>query len=180
MVDKQIMKNKSGHINIRRILGMLFLGLLIFVIGIIIFLAKFQDGYSEQKFKREVAIIPGISAKIRNTFEGATLADIQIPNKGTLTVIYGFSGLEYITHIDKFDTTFICPEDQGIGIGFSLTKNSKFKKWFDFEVNNLKDLVKHYDDIVDGLNKLPHSPDPDYTIMMKNYRGKSVTCSIYR
>ena len=173
------MKKPAKKKSLLKIVSIVLTVLFLSMVVIIALTLKFQDGYAENKFRSEIATISGINSKIRNTFEGGTLADIQIPNKGTITVVYGIAGLEYITHIDKFDTTFVCPEDQSVGIGFSLRKNNKFQKWFPFQVNNLKELVNHYDDIVTVLNTFPHAPDTNYTIDTKNYQGKKITCSIY-
>lgn len=149
------------------------------LIAIVALILKFQDGYTERKFLKEVATIPEIKGDIRNTFEGGTLADIQIPNKGSVTIMYGLFGLEYIRRVGQFDTVFICPEDKSIGIGFGLVKDSKFQKWFPFEVINLQELVNHYDDIVAILNTFPISPDPNYTVTARNRLGKQIVCSIY-
>lgn len=158
---------------------MLLIGCVAILLATIIFIAKFQNQYSEQKFIKEMTSIPGAKGIIRNTFEGGTLADIEIPNKGRVTIMYGLLGLEYIRHIGNFDTTFICPEDDGIGVGFGLGKNSKFQKWFPFEVNNIKELVNHYDDIVTILKTFPTSPDPSYTVTTKSRSTGEIECSIY-
>lgn len=173
------MKKSKNKMNVVKIIRMILIGCLIIFIATIIFIAKFQDKYSEQKFINEIASIPETTGKIRNTFEGGTLADIEIFNKGSVTVMYGLFGLEYVRHIDKFDTVFICPENTSIGIGFGLGKNSKFKKWFPFEVNNLQELVNRYDDIVAVLDTFPTSPDPNYTVAATSISGEKTTCSIY-
>ena len=173
------MKKPKHTINIFKIIRVLLIGCLVMLIATVIFIAKFQDQYSEQKFINEIINIPEASGKIRNTFEGGTLADIEILNKGSITVMYGLFGLEYVRHIDKFDTVFICPENPSIGIGFGLGKNSKFKKWFPFEVNNLQELINRYDDIVAVLDTFPTSPDPNYTVAATSISGEKITCSIY-
>jgi len=153
-----------------------------FAIIFVIFIVKFQDGYANQKFSKEISAIPRIKTKIISTFEGAVSAQIEIPNKGNIDLIYGIQGLEYIRHIGKFDTTFICPENQTVGVVFNLGRGSKFQKWFPFQVNNLQELVNHYDDIVAVLKTFPNSPNPDYTVTVLSNLfglGKKTVCSIY-
>ncbi len=173
------MKKPKHAINIFKIIRVLLIGCLAMLIATIIFIAKFQDQYSEQKFLNEMATIPEATGKIRNTFEGGTLADIEVFNKGIVTVMYGLFGLEHIRRIGKFDTVLICPEDRGIGIGFNLGKNSQFKKWFPFEVNSLQELVNHYDEIVAVLDTFPTSPDPSHAVTVKSRSGEKIVCSIY-
>ncbi len=173
------MKQPKNTINIFKIIRILLIGCLVMLIASIIFIAKFQDRYSEQKFLKEMATIPEATVKIRNTFEGGTLADIQILNKGSVSVMYGLFGLEHIRRIGKFDTVLICPEDRGIGIGFSLGKNSQFKKWFPFEIDSLQELVNHYDEIVAVLDTFPTSPDPTHTVTATSRSGEKIVCSIY-
>lgn len=173
------MKKPDIYKIILKKVGITLSAIFISMIAIVALILKFQDSYTEQKFLKEVATIPEVKGKIRNTFEGGTLADIQIPNKGSVTIMYGLFGLEYIRRVGQYDTVFICPEDKSVGIGFGLVKDSKFQKWFPFEVNNLQELVNHYDDIVAILSTFPTSPDPDYTVTASSRLGKQIVCSIY-
>jgi len=41
----------------------------------------------------------------------------------------------------------------------TLVGNSQFKKWFSFEVLDIKDLVGHYDEMMQALSGFPKNPE---------------------
>ncbi|MBP9702235.1 hypothetical protein KBD69_00970 [Candidatus Woesebacteria bacterium] len=175
------MKKPGKYKSILKKIGILLLAAFIGLVAIVIVVLAFQDQYAEQKFSKEASTIPGIKTKIISVFEGGVSAQIEIPEKGTVDVLYGIQGLEYVLKIRDFDTRFMCPEDATVGAFLNLRKKSNFKKWFPFQVNNLQQLINHYDDITAILETFPHSPDPNYTIITSSrpFRKNDMICSIY-
>jgi len=164
----------------KKLLLVFFILLTIPLVAIIL-IVRFQDGYVEQKFNKEASKIPGLRTKVYSIFEGGLSAQIDIPDKGKVQIMYGLLGLEYIRYIGNFDTIFLCPEDKTTAVGLSLRKGSKFSKWFPFDVNNLEDLVYHYHDILSILNTFPRTPNPQYKVTTTSisFGIKKIDCSIY-
>lgn len=165
-------------INIIKLVGMLLILSSATFTVVLFSILYFQDGFVERKFDKEVSKISNIRAQKFSVFEGRLFANIEIPGKGKVAVLYGLGGLEYIMEIGGISTNVICPENKTIGMSLNLGRHSNYKKWFSFEVNNLQDLVNHYDDIVGTLRTFPTKPDPHYTITMSS-RGEKTECSVY-
>lgn len=173
------MKKSKIKIDIKRVIKLALVGISVLIVATIIFTIKFQNQYVESKFLKEMASIPEAKGKIRNTFEGGATVNITIPNKGSITVMYGISGIEGIWHIGKYNTAFMCQDNKGYSIVYPLElskNNNRFKKWFPFQINNLKDLVTNYDNIIYILNSFPELPNSNYTIKAKANDGSSFDC----
>ena len=148
------------------------------ILGIIIFLViayivywsidyAIKEGIVDKKFHKEVLQVPQVNVTFFNLWEGDARVNAEIKDKGFVAFWYGTDGVPRIVRIKKFLTEFECfnvdGEGNKIGYGHTrnleLVKNSKFKQWFPFEVNNLKDLVNKYDEIVQILDTFPKNPE---------------------
>jgi len=150
--------------------------------SLLIFLLYFQNGFVEKKFAKESGGIQNIKVRTHSIFEGGLSATFEIAGKGSIEIMYGIAGLEYIRRIGEFDTIFMCPEDKNSAIVLGLGKGNKFQKWFPFQINTLHELVSHYDDIISILKTFPKTPDPDYAVITTSKPfglGKKTNCSLY-
>ncbi|GEM_PF-4166831 len=131
-------------------------------------LYKYDESRIDKKFHAEVSAIPQIRVDRFNLFDGDSMVNITIANKGSVSFWYGTDGVPRITGIEPYAIPFVCfyVDNQGNRTSYAydsplvLDKNTKlYKKWFAFEVNNLHDLVSKYDSIIQVLNTFPKDPE---------------------
>ncbi len=203
----KILKSKKNFLWLK-IVGV---GMWITLLGIASYFLFFQrlrnrqtETYIDRKFHQEAAQIPQIKVTSFKLWEGDSLVQADIENKGSVRFWYGRDGVLRIESVSTYTTFYDCffiNNGQKTGYAFStnlvLNKESKFKKWFPFEVNNLKDLVEKYDAIVTILRIFPQKgvmttledrsgkrpilkqSNPDY-VLTQQYNGKNVVCDLFQ
>lgn len=163
------------------------------------------EKHIDQAFHQEVAQVPQIKVKSFRLWEGDSMVQADIENKGEVKFWYGQNGVPRIDSISSYTTLYDCffvnikgqKTDYAFTTGLVLDKESKYKKWFPFEVNTLKDLVDKYDSIIRILHTFPKKPemipfgdswgkrqvvkqsDPTY-ILTQQLRGKEVVCDLFQ
>jgi hypothetical protein len=127
---------------------------------------KAKEEKIDVKFHQEVSQTPSIQVKSFKLWEGDSIVELEVKNKGTVMMWYGLDGTPRLDRIGNFSTSYDCfnVDNQGnkksyaFTTGLILDKDSAFQKWFPFEVNNLNDLVLRYDDIIKILETFPKNP----------------------
>lgn len=145
-------------------------------IGIIIVLVVAFMGYSyysmmvgdpkrekqiEEKFNREAKELKDVLEVNRFTvWEGDSIAEVTIKGKGKVTMWYDIDNVR-ISSIDKYFTSFQClKKNKGtykevFNTSLSINPQSSLYSKFNFEVNNLHDVVTHYDEILTVVKTFP-------------------------
>lgn len=182
-------------------------------VSILIFISYFKikaykDSQIEKqidlKFHQEVVQIPQMKIKSFKLWEGDSIVEAEIENKGSVMFWYGKDGVPRIERIGSYSTSYDCfyVNDKGekksyaFTTGLVLDSNSNFGKWFPFKVHNLKDLAEKYDSIVQVLDRFPKNPaevnfkdnwgerqvlkesDLEYTLTQELH-GKKVQCDLF-
>lgn len=156
------------------------------------------------KFFVELRENPELTVTFFKPIEGRILADLNVEDKGSTKVFYSQYGIEGLYSFnDQFadvDCFYVDENDDKTKYAYTeslrIGKDSEFYKWFPFEIETLRDLVDHYDDVKSSLDSLPHNPpltdfndssgqrqiraksDPEFTIS-KVFNGKSIVCDLY-
>lgn len=162
----------------------------------------------EQHFYEEAAKLPEVQVKRFFPWEADSIVDIEIANKGSVTFWYGKDHVPRIWKIGPYDVDFTCyyVDDSGKKLKYAynttldLDDQSTFDAWIPIRVRNLQELVSQYDQLIELIGKLPPypkkdqlmyvkdgysnreiiaNPDPNF-VMSREYKGKKVTCDLYR
>ena len=138
-------------------------------------------------------------------WEGDSLVFVNLKDKGDIRFWYWKNGVPRIDNIGQFSTFYDCfyVDKYGIKTGYAFSMNlvlnneNIFSSWFPFQVNNLKELVERYDEIIAVLNNFPKNSetvsfedkrrkfevvkqsDPKY-IIKQRFRGRNVWCDLYQ
>lgn len=156
------------------------------------------------KFHQEIVNVPEVKVDSFQLWEGTSILNAEIKNKKVF-LWYSESGIG-IARIEPYTTSWDCfyIEDEGTrksyagGVVLELGKDSPYKKWFPFEVNNLRDLVNKHDQIVKILATFPKNPEmgifhdrwwgdrqmvknpnPDFVVHQK-IDGKDAICDLFQ
>ncbi len=121
----------------------------------------------DQKFHQEASQVPELKVKSFKLWEGDSMVEAEVLDKGTVYFWYGIDGVPHIDRINKYSSSWECfyidnkgkKTNYAYTRGLVLDKESDFKKWFPFEVNSLKELVQRYDDIQKVLATFPKNPE---------------------
>lgn len=157
-----------------------------------------------KEFYADVKNNPEITVKRFMLWEGDSIADIDIKDKGHVNMWYGDDNVPIISTIGDYSTSFGCyyvdknnkKLESVYSLDLDLDHDSEFRKWFPFEVNTLKDLVVNYDDIIAVLKTFPSNPEliefkdksgqhyvrktPDRDFMITtSYNNRQVQCDLY-
>lgn len=168
-------------------------------------LDKYYESIIDKKFHQEVSTISQIKVKRFMLWEGDSMVDLDIQDRGVVSFWYGIGGVPIIQAIGLYYIPFVCfyVDNQGNKTGYAydtllgLDKNNKYQKWFPFQVNNLQDLVDKYDEIIRVLETFPKNPEmvefedktwgtqrvlknpnPNFTLIDR-YKGKDIACDLY-
>ena len=159
----------------------------------------------DQKFHQEVAQVPQLKVKNFMLWEGDSMVTIDIKNKGEVRFWYGKDGVPRIDSLGQYSTSYTCfyvdksgkKTEYAYDTGLVLDKDKKYAKWFNFQVNSLKDLVDKYDLVTSVLTTFPKNPatipfedswgkrevieqsNPNYTLKQQ-FRGKEVWCDLHQ
>jgi hypothetical protein len=158
----------------------------------------------DKKFHDEVSTLPQIKVDQFMLWEGDSHAEITIGGKGKASFWYGKDGIPSIESVGSYSTSYECDffDSMGQKTGYAfntsliLSPNSPFLKWFPFQVNNLQELITHYDDIINIVSTFPNYPNTslrddskeksdifvsnqDFTFKQL-FRGKQVQCNLYK
>lgn len=156
-----------------------------------------------QEFHREIINIPQLQVTSFKLWERDSIVQATVADKGKMVFWYGRDGVPRINSIGSYSTSYDCfilSNGRKTGYAFSmnlvLNEESKFHKWFPFEVNTLKDLVDRYDAIIDilrtfpqkpimvsftdisGVRQVVQNPNPEY-VLLEQSRGKEVACDLF-
>lgn len=165
---------------------------------------KYKEKIIDREFHQEVQKLPEIKVKKFKLWEGDSMAELEIANKGTVNIWYGVSKIPQIVTINDFFTSFDCfyvdnngnKKNYAYTLDLSLEPQSMFSRWFPFQVNSLGDLVNKYEDIINILKTFPQNPpmvnlsdpsgnrkilkssNPNFEIKTVD-RNKPVSCDLY-
>lgn len=148
------------------VIGALLIGLFFGYIAYTAHQDKVKEDKIDIKFHQEVSQTPNVQVKSFKLWEGDSIVELDIKDKGTVRMWYGVDGVPRIDNIGKYSTSYDCfnvdaqgnKKSYAFTSGLVLDNDSAFKKWFSFEVNNLNDLVVKYDDIIKVLESFPKNP----------------------
>ena len=95
------------------------------------------------------------------------MVTVDVENKGEVRFWYGKDGVPRIDNLGQYSTFYTCfyvdkngkKTDYAFDTGLVLNKEGEYAKWFNFQVNNLKDLVEKYDSISAVLATFPKNPE---------------------
>ncbi len=161
----------------------------------------------DKKFHAEASQMPQLKVNRFTLWEGDSIVDANIQNKGHALFWYGEDGVPRLNGIGNYSTTWDCffvdtagkKTEYAVTWDLYLGKDSPFKKWFPFEVNNVKDLVNKYDAIIKVLATFPKKPEtivleptdgrwgkrdvvkhpnPNYILKLKE-QGKDIQCDLF-
>lgn len=134
----------------------------------------------EKKFYQEVSQLPQLKVNSFSLWEGDSIVLAEVEGKGMVNFWYGKSGYPRIMTIDSVETSSYCyyadTNEYAYTTSLTLYKGSKFQQWFPFEINNLKDLVDRYNDIVAVLKTFRSSEIANFT---DEYKGREVKCNVF-
>lgn len=159
----------------------------------------------DQKFHQEIAHIPQLKVTHFKLWEGDSMVEANIENKGEIGFWYGRHGIPTIKSLGRYSTSYTCFYVDGNGkktgyafdTGLVLDKEGKYAQWFPFQVNNLNDLVEKYDAITAVVATFPKDPErvpfedrwgkrevikesnPEY-VLKQQYKGKEVWCDLHQ
>lgn len=210
-------KIKSRELSVKKLVKALFIVLSGIVVITVVLVGLFfgylsykghQDSIKEtqihKKFHEEVAKIPNFEVKSFKLWEGDSIVEIKVKDKGTVRFWYGIDGIPRIDSIDKYSTSYDCfnidsqgnKQSYAFTKGLVLDKNSIFKQWFPFEVNTLKDLDMRYNDIIKiletfqknltkveykdnwGIRKVVGQPNSDFAVRPDKNKN-DITCYLF-
>ena len=121
------------------------------------------------KFHQEISNIPEIKVNSFKLWEGDSIVDMEILNKGNVHLWYGRNSVPRIDSIGGIGISQVCYyiDRNGTNIGYAgdvsltLDKDHYYKKWFPFDVLNLQDLVNKYDEIKKVVSTFPKNPETE-------------------
>jgi hypothetical protein len=207
---------KNDRFSFKNSLKLLFFSLItpVCLVGSI-FLAYFLqlpfDQYTERQIARgaaqEVAQIPGVRILRFMPWEGDSLIDIEIEDKGKVKFWYGKNGVPRIWEIGPHTVDFTCFFVDGSGQreryaynqSLILDDQSKFDAWVPIRARSITELIERYDEIVESVAKFPEfprtgvtkindqsgirdvivNPDPNF-VLHTELNGRKVSCDLYR
>ncbi len=195
-----------------KIVGILLGLILLLVISFYVFLffhfesSKKVEKMIDKKFHEELAQVPELKVEFFQLWDGDSIVHAEVKGKGPVNFWYGERGVPRIVGFGGYQVPGRClyTDEKGerVKYGFHsmlvLDNDTPYKKWFPFEVNNLRDLVDRYDDIAAVLNKFPtkpemtsidigtgsnqemvKNPNPDYVLKYQD-NGRNVHCDLFR
>lgn len=123
----------------------------------------------DSKFHQEIANISEIKVNSFKLWEGDSIVNLEILNKGNVHFWYGRNGVPRIDAIGGIGISQVCyyVDRNGTKNGYAgdvsltLDKDQYYKKWFPFEVLNLQDLVNRYSDISKIVATFPKNPETE-------------------
>lgn len=158
----------------------------------------------QKEFYADVKNNPEITVNRFMLWEADSIVDIDIKDKGNVNMRYGDDNVPIISSIGDYSTSYGCyfvdennkKTESVYSMDLDLSKDSKFRKWFPFEVNTLNDLVARYDDIIAVLKTFPQNPEqvkfndksgeryvrkiPDFDFMIStSFNNRPVQCDLY-
>ncbi|MBI3887681.1 hypothetical protein HY310_01265 [Candidatus Microgenomates bacterium] len=150
--------------------------------------------------EKESSLVPEIKINSHSFMgEGGALhVQFEVGGKGSSSLVYGINGMYGIENLGNYKTWYDCfyINSNGERTGYASAtelfawRDGTFKKWFPFEIKNLKELVENYDATVNILKTLPanpinsgnmaerekiRKPNPDYVFYGK-MNDKNVSC----
>ncbi len=155
------------------------------VIGYFYFDIMVLDQYREKQiakdFQNEIYQTQGLKVIKFFTFDGDGWADLEVIDKGKVSLFYHGWHKFSLRNINGYSMTFPCVllnrDSDKVGYGGEesiwLYAGSPYLKWFP-QVDSLQDLVDKYDQVIKSLEKLPKDPElREYTDPI--WKGKRVT-----
>jgi hypothetical protein len=181
---------------------------LVYFLFVAIFLWTTTDAIKgkivEKVFWHDIKKYRGVHVEQFAIWEGDGIATLSIAQKGRVSFWYGVDMIPRIESVAQYSTSFDCfyADSKGKKLSYAysanldLGKDTQFKKWFPFQVNSLKDLLNHYEDIVAVVNTFPKNPElvkfrdiygermvlkNSHTNFVINTKldGRAVTCDLY-
>jgi hypothetical protein len=188
----------------------IFLLLLVLFASVFVYFKiwNFKDSQNEKiidkEFHQEMAKYSEVIVNKFMLWEGDSMVTLDIPGKGEVSFWYGINKVPYIESIADYNTSFNCfnlnQNQEKISYAFNqdlvLNSSNPFRKWFSFQINNISDLITHYNDITKELSLFPVNPTlvaftdrsgsrkvlkiSNYNfIVYPNEKNKSQLCDIY-
>jgi hypothetical protein len=166
------------------ILSLLLLVLLYFGSAIGVYLLKHRNDpviekETEAEIRAEVAKFPNVTIKNLVKWEGDTINEIEIADKGKISFWYRkgdaprIEGLTLVSG-QTYATSFQCEKNNNGRRSYAYTTDLKLTKdqplyhLFNFEVKTIKDLITNFDKIYEVVKTFPKMPQ---TVKMQESGG---------